>query len=235
MGPYAALGDSFSAGVGAGPSSDRTCLRTAQAYPQLWSRAHPGTATALLACSGARIRTVRQSQVPRVPRDARLVTVTMGGNDVGFSAVLAVCGAGSPGAACRVAVSLAEAVAVTAVPVELALTLSAIKDRAPHARVVVLGYPHLFELGTCPAGRPDVSRRKAINHGTDLLDGVLSRTAGVFGARFVDVRDRFTGHGICAPAGQAWINGPGDGEGSYHPDEAGQARGYLPALAALTG
>ena len=126
------------------------------------------------------------------------------------------------------------------VPVQLALTLMALKRQAPHARIVVLGYPRLFEPGPC-AGRvpatvrvPAEERRRSINEGADLLDGVLARTTALFGARFADVRSRFAGHGLCAAGGQAWINGPGTTD-AYHPTRAGQAQGYLPALEAVTG
>ena len=234
---YAALGDSYSAGVGTGRDdvAGPPCERSSLAYPQLWAAAHPGTALTFVACSGARIATVRRQQVDAVPRDATLVTVTMGGNDVGFSAVIAVCSTVPGEHACGAAVSVATTIAVTEVPFELTRTLLAVHRRAPHARVVVLGYPHLFELGACPGPVPDAGRRAAINRGTDRLDDVLARTTTLLGARFVDVRAQFAGHGVCAAPGQAWINGPDAGAGAYHPSAAGQAQGYLPALTAVTG
>jgi lysophospholipase L1-like esterase len=177
---------------------------------------------------------VRQQQVPHIPRDADLVTVTMGGNDVGYAPVLEACTAAVKDSICTVAVRLAEVAAATVVPVQLTITLMAIKRAAPHARIVVLGYPRLFELGPCRAGVPDAVRRRAINHGTDLLNGVLARTSQLFKARFVDVRGRFAGHGVCAAGGQEWINGPGNGAESYHPTATGQEQGLLPALTSVT-
>jgi len=233
---YAALGDSYSSGVGTGRTdAGASCRRSSLAYPRLWTAAHPGSTVSFLACSGAGLPRVLAQQVTAVPKDAGLVTVTAGGNDVGFSAVVGVCALASSDTACRFAVGLAKVVAVTEVPVALGATLAAIKYRAPHARIVVLGYPHLFELGSCPAAVPSVNRRKAINDGADTLDGAISRTASAFGAQFVDVRARFAGHGLCAPAGQSWINGPERGPDAYHPTATGQARGYLPALTAVTG
>jgi lysophospholipase L1-like esterase len=237
---YAALGDSFSAGVGttapndAGAIGATDCRRSALAYPVLWAARHAGTRLSFLACSGARISTVRSQQISQVPRDTSLVTVTMGGNDVGFAAAVEICALAARDRSCTLAVALARLAAVTVVPVQLVLTLAAIKNQAPHARIVVLGYPRLFELGPCPGRVPAESRRSSINGGADLLDGVLEHTAALFGARFVDVRGRFAGHGLCAPGGQAWITGPGTTD-SYHPTAAGQAQGYLPALQAVTG
>jgi lysophospholipase L1-like esterase len=236
----AALGDSFSAGVGSvttvgtGTSGPDLCRRSTLAYPVLWATSHTGTRLGFLACSGARISTVRSRQVPQVPRDTSLVTVTMGGNDVGFAAVVEICALAAKDRSCTFAVALARLTAVTVVPVELALTLAAIRHQAPHARIVVLGYPRLFELGPCAGRVPTESRRRSVNEGTDLLDGVIDHTASLFGARFVDVRSRFAGHGLCAPGGRSWITGPGDTD-SYHPTAQGQVQGYLPALQAVTG
>jgi lysophospholipase L1-like esterase len=233
---YAALGDSFSAGVGTGQAdvAGPPCLRSSLAYPQLWARDHVPATLTDVACSGATIPSVLAHQVSQIPHDATQVTVTMGGNDVGFSAVIAVCTAVPNDFTCSLAVGLAKTAAVTEVPVAMGITLTAIRHAAPHARLLVLGYPRLFELGTC-SGVPDAKERKAINDGTDLLDGAISRAASLFGARFVDVRDRFAGHGVCAPAGQSWINGPGNSTESYHPNRTGQIQGYLAALTQVTG
>jgi len=235
---YAALGDSYSAGVGTGRAdvAGAPCLRSSLAYPELWEAAHPRDRLVFLACSGARISDVRSGQVPQVPTDAALVTITLGGNDVGFSAVVGVCTYGGSGS-CRLAIALAKVVAVTEVPLQLARALWDVQHRAPHAQVVVLGYPRLFETGACTGHAPDARERQAINGGADLLDGVISDTAHLFGARFVDVRDRFAGHGVCAPAGQAWLNpvDAADPTQALHPTTAGQTQGYLAALQQVTG
>jgi lysophospholipase L1-like esterase len=235
-GTYAALGDSFSAGVGSGrpDSGSSLCRRTSGAYPSLWAASRPGVRLTFLACSGARISTVRNQQVPQVPHDAGMITVTMGGNDVGFAAVVEICALASSDRSCTLSVGLAKVVAVTVVPVQLALTLRALKNQAPHARIVVLGYPRLFELGPCAGQVPSAGRRQSINAGTDLLDGALANVSRLFGVQFADVRSRFAGHGLCAPGGQSWITGPGRTD-SYHPTSTGQAQGYLPALESASG
>jgi lysophospholipase L1-like esterase len=234
---YAAIGDSFAAGVGTGRDdlAGPPCERSSLAYPALWARAHAGTALTFVACSGARIAATRKEQVARIPADADLVTVTVGGNDAGFAPVLTVCRFVRSDRTCRLAVSAAELVVATEMTAQLTVTLLDVHRRAPHARVVVLGYPRLFGDGPCPAHVPNAARRSAIDAGTDLLDAVLAQTATSLGARFVDVRDRFARHGVCAAPGQSWINGPDAGAGSYHPTVAGHASGYLPALTAAIG
>jgi hypothetical protein len=52
---YAALGDSYSSGVGTGSYTlDSACKRSVYAYPYLWAQAHAGTALSFAACSGAK-------------------------------------------------------------------------------------------------------------------------------------------------------------------------------------
>jgi hypothetical protein len=105
-----------------------------------------------------------------------------------------------------------------------------IRNRAPNARVIVLGYPHIYHLGgSCSVGLSE-TKRAAINQSSDVLAEVISGRAAAFGFTFVDGRSAFDGHEICA-AGARWINSitwPIDE--SYHPNAAGQNGGYYAAL-----
>jgi hypothetical protein len=112
-------------------------------------------------------------------------------------------------------------------------TYRAIRQKAPDAQVVVLGYPRLFDVrsATCGIGGMSLPKRRAINAGADLLAGVTRERAEAAGFTFADVRDEFDGHGACGPS--PWINGltllpPTD---SFHPNTAGYTNGYLPAMA----
>lgn len=233
---YVALGDSFSAGVGTGRDdmAGPPCLRSSAAYAPLWASRHD-THLTFLACSGAKISDVLRSQIPKIPRDASLITVTMGGNDTGFSSVLLTCSLAQRDDTCRTAVRVGRVAAVTTMPVQLVAALTVVRREAPHASIIVLGYPRLFEPGPCSDLVPSEYRRKVLNEGADLLNNTLSKVSRSMGARFVDVRERFAGHGVCAANGQAWINGPGQGRDSYHPNLAGYEQGYLAALTSVTG
>ncbi|NMH97806.1 SGNH/GDSL hydrolase family protein [Pseudonocardia acidicola] len=233
---YAALGDSYSSGVGTrlyGPSSG-ACLRSPLAYAPLSARIQRMDLT-FVACSGATTADVQSSQVGSVPRDAALVTITVGGNDVGFAPVLQACSAGTS-AQCDAAVSAGRTAVQQVLPGRLDTTFAQIRAHAPHARLVVLGYPLLFGSGPCTAaGLPPAAARAAIDAGTDLLDGVIRQRAEAAHAAFVDVRSRFQNHGTCAATLHRWINPPTTpATDSYHPNIAGQALGYLPALRAVS-
>jgi hypothetical protein len=63
---------------------------------------------------------------------------------------------------------------------------------------------------------------------------VIAARAAAAGATFVDARDAFAGHGICAS--QAWINSTTwPITDSYHPTANGYRYGFLPALDGVTG
>jgi hypothetical protein len=232
----AALGDSFSSGVGTrvyDPTSG-SCQRSPLAYPPLVARLRH-EALAFLACSGATTDSVIASQVPTLPAAASLVTITVGGDDAGFTTVLTSCSDGTPDA-CAAAIAAGLVIVRDVLPGKLAVTYAAIRAHTPQARQVVLGYPHLFGSGSCTApGLPPATTRAAIDAGTDALDIAIQQVAAASGAEFVDVRSRFQDHGTCAAVLRRWINPPTKPVAeSYHPNALGHALGYLPALLAAT-
>ncbi|MFJ8744566.1 SGNH/GDSL hydrolase family protein [Embleya sp. NPDC127516] len=231
---YAALGDSYSAGVGAGnylPDSG-ACKRSANSYPALWNNSHPGGGFAFVACSGAKTADVRAGQLSVLNSATTLVTISIGGNDAGFVDTVKSCVLGSEND-CSVAVDKAKTYATTKLPADLDATYAQIRNRAPNARLVVLGYPRLFELGGCFLGM-STYKRTILNQAADTLADITRGRAGAANADYADVRNRFAGHGVCGS--NPWINGiklPIDE--SYHPNGAGQSQGYLPALQATVG
>ncbi|GAA4542737.1 SGNH/GDSL hydrolase family protein [Pseudonocardia xishanensis] len=217
---YVALGDSYAAGVGAGTGE---CGRTAASYPAL--RAASVRSFTFVACAGATTAGVLSDQVRAVSRETDLVTITVGGNDTGFTPVLARCATAPTDEACDQAVRTGERVARYVLPSALAAVVWAVRAQAPRARVVVLGYPRLFGEGSsCPL---NPARRARLDAGADVLNDRIAASVQRWGAEFVDVRPAFAGHGLCAA--DPWIVGPGS-PGAFHPTATGYARGYLPAL-----
>jgi GDSL-like Lipase/Acylhydrolase family len=90
---YVALGDSYSSGVGAGShiGSSRSCDQSANAYPALRDAASQPASYTSEACSGATTATVLGSQLGALSPATTLVSITVGGNDVGFSSVMETC------------------------------------------------------------------------------------------------------------------------------------------------
>src|SRR5436190_9331779 len=82
---YVALGDSYSSGTGTRTYFDSTCQRSVYAYPYLLSQRRANTQLTFAACSGAKTGDVLNNQVSSVTSDTKIVTITIGGNDAGFS------------------------------------------------------------------------------------------------------------------------------------------------------
>ncbi len=229
---YVALGDSYSSGVGAGPYDLSTCLRSQKSYAPLWAAANAVTSFKFPACGGAVTSDVINNQVSSLSTSTTLVTITIGGNDAGFADVMTTCRFEST-ANCTSAVNAAKAFATTTLPGRLDATYAAIRDRAPNARLIVLGYPRLFETGWCGLLAMSSTKRQMLNEAADVLAGVTAARAAAAGATFADTRPYFAGHGVCASS--PWIKDVTGVIEAYHPNADGYRYGYLPALNAVTG
>ena len=159
---YVALGDSYASGVGLAPSL---------AYPALLRERGVDRFSTLTqaASSGAVTGDVTGTQVGALRESTRTVTVTIGGNDVGFASVLAAClhspdprlqmvlDSGGAGWRQRLRTEAERRIAFlggpAAVPqgrsVPLVRVLSDVARRAPDAEILMTGYPRL--LGDRPA------------------------------------------------------------------------------------
>jgi lysophospholipase L1-like esterase len=234
---YVALGDSYSSGLGTGDyiAASGSCDRSADAYPALWAAANQPASYVSVACAGATTGTVLGSQIPALSTATTLVSITIGGNDVGFSSVMETCVLHSTGS-CVSAIGAAEAEMGSQLPGELDRVLNAITLAAPNARVVVIGYPHLYDLGRS-AGCIGLSTtdRTALNRAADLLDTQIQAAAARHQDTYADVRSSFAAHEICDPGG--WLRAVDIFaiDESYHPTAAGQSGGYLPVFSANAG
>ncbi|WP_406263493.1 SGNH/GDSL hydrolase family protein [Actinacidiphila glaucinigra] len=226
---YAALGDSYSAGVGAGSydSSSGSCYRSSRAFPRLWANAHSPSGFSFTACSGATTTDVLNNQLGPLNSSTTLVSISIGGNDAGFADVMTTCVLNSD-STCLSRINQARDFANNQLPARLDSVYNAISTRSPSARVVVLGYPRFYKLGTTCIGLSETKRR-AINDAADLLDTVTAKRAADHGFAFADVRGTFTGHELCS--GSAWLHSLTlPIYESYHPTASGQSGGYLPVF-----
>ena len=230
---YVALGDSYSSGLGAGDyiSSSDSCDRSTRAYPEQWAGEYTPASFVSVACAGATTADVLSSQVSALSARTTLVSITIGGNDAGFSSVMETCVLSST-STCLNAVSTAKAFVTSQLPAKLDATLQAIRAHAPAAKIVVLGYPDLYDLSkssTCIG--LSTKDRTALNGGADALDSALATVAAkVSGSTFADVRGQFAHNEICDSS--SWLNSVDIFaiSSSYHPNASGQGLGYLPVF-----
>jgi hypothetical protein len=176
------------------------------------------------------------------------VSVTIGGNDIGFANILSDCTASALTDGCSAGIRTTTATALGALGAKLVTTVAAIKDTYPGATVLVTGYPVMF--GDNPPTRCTVGNYKGfyplwinktdaiwLNEVAVELNGVIKDAAGRSGATYVDVQKTFDTHGRCDTS-TAWVNGvilkslvpTVASEASFHPTATGQSGGYAAAF-----
>ncbi|MCQ9163898.1 SGNH/GDSL hydrolase family protein [Arthrobacter sp. STN4] len=227
-GTYTVLGDSYSAGSGGGMEAG-PCLQSPNGYGSDFAAAN-GLSMTNLACYGATISQVSALQVPLVPPTTRLVTLTVGANDVGAGQVAAACLLGTP-ETCQGAIAGAQA-KLALLPGQVSALTQTIRAQVPQAQVLFMGYPHLLEpanmaaLGYPPA---EVAAAVAVNAAVDQLNAVLAQSVQRSGAGFVPVAGLFDGHGFPSP--DSWLVSPFVSLPlAFHPTAEGYASGYAAAL-----
>lgn len=218
---YVALGDSYSSGTGTRDYSlSSQCERSPASYPALIGRDRPNTELVFPACGGAETSDVLAKQVNSLTGDTQMVSISIGGNDAGFGAVVKQCAKPWP-TTCWGDINKAQAFIRDELPGRLDGVYDQITQRSPGARVAVVGYPHLFDgNGECSAARISKGEQDRLNEAADNMADTLAARARAHGFRFVDARDAFTGHAVCDR--DEWLNGLSSPVGdSFHPNVAG--------------
>jgi len=234
---YVALGDSYAAGPRLGPSSGAVgCEQTQGNYPHRLAE-RLGLDLTDVTCGGATTADLAGSQTPpngepvppqldALDADTDLVTIGIGGNDGKvFAELMTTCvgkavedRAGAPCTAEGAPFRVKAERHLAKLPGRMADVLAVIAERAPKARIVVVGYPAAFpESGTCallPLARGDYPfAREYISRVNDALAAAAEQA----GATYVDVWAATDGHDICAT--DPWIAGliPAQPALEYHP------------------
>ncbi|MGK4580114.1 SGNH/GDSL hydrolase family protein [Kitasatospora sp. HPMI-4] len=268
---YVALGDSYAAGAGVPGQSAGLCLRSDHNYGHLVASALGTTGYTDVTCAAAKIKAmtspqydlfirVNDPQLDAVKADTDLVTLGIGGNDLGTSDigigdVIATCIAGAVinpfGTPCHDHYAdghwdfttwswqygedtLVDR--INAAAPQLADTLRRIHTKAPNAKVLLVGYPAVLPdnerdcLGRQPVTTGDV----AYLHGIlGKLNTMLATTAAANGATYVDTFTPTKGHDACST--DRWIEGalPGSPAVPFHPNATGERVMAKAVLAAL--
>jgi lysophospholipase L1-like esterase len=254
---YIALGDSYAAGPGIPTVVHSACQRSDHNYPSLVADAVPFTSFRDATCSGATTDDMTGTQqtnpytfVPpqfdALGPDARLVSVTIGGNDTGFSNVAVTCAElslfnpfGSP---CKdhYTEGGTDALAdrIVALAPKVAAVLHGIHERAHLARVLVVGYLDILPVigPGCPLSVPiaagDIPYLRGVE---EQLNRMLAAQAILNDATFVDTYSPSIGHDACQPMGVRWIEGvvPTSPAAPLHPNVLGMQAAAAAVLSAL--
>jgi hypothetical protein len=250
---YVALGDSYAAGpIIPNQIAPLGCLKSDHNYAHL---AAPTIGLSLRdpSCSGATTNDMTNPQSTELgtnppqfnslDAETTRVSLTIGGNDIGFSEVALSCITVNPfSTPCKDKYDsggkdqIAERIAATAPKV--AAVLQGIHSRSPAAKVFVVNYAAIFpETGfgcwpQMPIGFGDVpylrSKEKELN-------AMLAAQAAANGATLVDWYKASIGHDACKGSSTRWVEPvvPTNAAAPIHPNLAGMtgAAGILAAVA----
>ena len=253
-GKYVALGDSYTAAPGTGESAGgpKGCGRTVVNYPHLVAaHIHPASFVDA-SCSGATIADMTESQqvnggenapqLDSVDQQTTLVTLEIGGNDVGFLRLAQQCPTAHRDASpCKDMETAGgtDRLAAKADEVGRAIgpVLDEIRGKAAQAKVLVVGYPSVLPTTgdgcwpVLPYGSGDVAYLRDV---LTRLNDTLSAAASAHHAGFVDVAGPSAGHDMCSPSNTRWVEGlvPASPGVPLHPNARGE-RGMADAVLAV--
>jgi lysophospholipase L1-like esterase len=239
---YVGLGDSYVAGPFIpNPVPPLGCLKSDRNYPHL---AAPRIGLTLRdpSCSGAKTTHMTQPQNvdpdgPNPPQfdslDATttVVSLTIGGNDIGFSEIAQGCITYNPfSSPCRNRYlaggrdEISERINATAPLVDQ--VLDGIRSRAPQARVFVVNYPAIFpETGNGCWPQMPISRSDApyLRAKQQELNGMIADQAAANGATLVNWYQASIGHDACKGSSTRWVEPlvPGNVAAPIHPNRRG--------------
>jgi lysophospholipase L1-like esterase len=238
---YVSLGDSYAAGPFIpNPVLPLGCLKSDHNYPHLAAPSIGPLRDA--SCSGAKTDDMTSSQSieidgPNPPQfnsleaGTEVVSLTIGGNDIGFSEVAQSCITLNPfSSPCKDKYDsgghdqLAERIEATAPKV--ATVLQGIHARSPGARVYVLNYPAIFpETGhgcwpQMPVSYTDAPYLRATEQ---RLDAMIATQAAANGATLVNWYNASIGHDACKNALVRWVEPlvPNNPAAPIHPNQRG--------------
>ena len=258
VGRYVALGDSYAAGplIPLQTGQPAGCLRSNQNYPSVLASS-AGADVVDVSCSGATTDDFSDPQpvqpTPNAPQyDAldgseKLVTLTIGGNDIGFADIIQKCVAVSAtnlaGAACRDSFSSGGEDELTGridgTASKIADALDEIRDRSPEARIAVVGYPTILPdtgpgcFPIVPFSAGDVAYLRDVE---EKLNAILAGEARDAGVDFVDTYTPTIGHDVCQLPPRKWVEGlvPTSPAAPVHPNAQGE-RAMAAALGEVLG
>jgi lysophospholipase L1-like esterase len=221
---YVALGDSYAAGPLI-PLQEEPwgCLKSTNNYPKFLAR-NLGLDLVDATCSGAQSKHMTESQGvsprPNPPQFDRLdagvdmVSLQVGGNDIGFSGIADACvQAGIEGTSCKSKYVDEDGNdelrrRIENVAPRIAAAVQGIRDRSPDADVFLLGYPGIFSMGeqaSCPAmavGEDDAQYLRGVQ---EALNAMIAEQAEANGAVYVDVYGPSAGKTACDLPVLRWV------------------------------
>jgi hypothetical protein len=250
---YVSLGDSYAAGPFIlNPVSPLGCLKSDHNYPHLAAPSIGSLKDA--SCSGATTDDMTNPQEveidgPNPPQfdsleaGTEVVSLTIGGNDIGFSEIAESCITLNPfSSPCKDKYDsggkdqIAERIAATAPKV--AAALQGIHSRSPQARVYVVNYPAIFPEtgnGCWPQMPISFSDAPYLRSKEQELNAMLATQASKNGATLVSWYQASIGHDACKSSSVRWVEPllPENPSAPIHPNLHGMEGAAAALVAAV--
>lgn len=247
---YVAMGSSYAAGAQIGPlvaDSPRRCGRTQNNYAHLLA-ARIGLDLTDVSCGGATTAHILgpwaelPPQIDAVTANTKLVTVTIGGNDLNYvrNLMIATCGRTpgmipSAGRACPPIV-WPTAINYQALEWQLRKIAQEVRQRAPQATLIFVDYVDVVPDGAGCAEVPlDEAQMAAARATIREMARVTKRAANAEGALLLPMGKLSQGHEACSS--NSWSAGYPGKPAAWHPTAAGHeaiAEALLAKLAAVS-
>ncbi len=241
---YVAMGDSFTAGpvipVQVEPFG---CLKSNRNYPNLVAKSLAGRRFRDISCSGAKTDDLYEpqsiqggsnpAQFSALSSRTTVVTLGIGGNDIGFSEIIENCSSADPTATpCRdhYVVDGVDEIGrrIRATAPKIAAAIKAIERRAPNARVFLVGYPQILP-NTGPGCWPILPITEGdvpyLRSKAKQLNSMLRTRAEAAGVGYVNTYGPSRGHSACALPIKRWVEPlvPTSPAAPVHPNARGMA------------
>lgn len=235
---YAALGDSFASGNGTRkPDLHLTCYRSSDAYGPEIAAERASTTLVFPACGGAVTDDVINTQSKSLTAETDWVTVSIGGNDVGFAELILNCGGYLDEPLCLAKVDEVNQRIDTELGPKLDAAYASIKQGAPNAAVISVGYPRFFGADiSCPdADGITPNEATALNALADNLEAKVAERSSAAGIQHINPTQQFTGHDVCSST--PYLNGKAElnAADAYHPSPEGYSNGFKPLIRKIMG
>jgi lysophospholipase L1-like esterase len=229
---YVSLGSSLASGFGIANQST-SCGRSDKSYGPIVAAKY-GLQLVDVSCGAAIVPNVTDlpqganpPQLDAVTADTKLITVGLGGNDIGYNGTALGCG--DPASVCTAPATLAADEA--ALPGKLDAMLAAIKAKAPSATIVLVTYPREFPKTNCPALSMTDEELAIVQQMGATVEKALVDAAKKARVLLADPYVQRGDHTACAPESKRWTAGKEVTDGfAYHPTALGHQK-----MAALIG
>ena len=234
---YVSLGSSLASGFGIANQST-ACGRSDKSYAPIVA-AKFGLQLVDVSCGAAAVPNVldraqgaNPPQIDAVTADTKLITVGLGGNDIGYNGTALACG--DVTTVCTAPPTLAADEA--ALPGKLDAMLAALEAKAPKATIVVVTYPREFPKTNCPALSLTDEELAIVRQMGATVEKALVAAAKKAGVRLADPYAAAGDHTACAPESKRWAAGNPVTDGfAYHPTALGHQKMAALISKALNG